>query len=111
MPLGSPTEPDFEAEIYALPTENGGRKSPMLSGYRPNHYFGLPDELNDAQHDYPERGKIAPGEKGIALVRLLDPERQKGRLFEGMEFTVQEGNRVVGRGKIVKILKDELKRL
>jgi hypothetical protein len=82
----------------------------MLSGYRPNHDFGLPGELNDAQHDYPENGKIAPGEKGIALIRLLSPERQQGRLFAGMEFTVQEGNRVVGRGKIVKILKDELKR-
>jgi elongation factor Tu len=110
MPLDPPTEPDFEAEIYALPTESGGRKSPMLSGYRPNHDFGLPGELNDAKHDYPETGKIAPGERGVARLWLLSPERQKGRLFEGMEFTVQEGNRVVGRGKIVKILKDELKR-
>jgi translation elongation factor EF-Tu-like GTPase len=109
MPVDS-TEPDFEAEIYALPTEDGGRRTPMQSGYRPNHNFGLPEELNDAQHEYPHGGKLAPGETGVALLRLLAPKRQHKRLFENMEFTVQEGGRIVGRGRITKVLKDELKR-
>lgn len=100
--------PHIEAEVTALATEDGGRKSPMLSGYRPNHDFGLEGMLNDATHQY-EKGQLAPGETGKALLTLHVPEYQRGRLHEGMEFTVQEGSRIVGRGKIVKVLDESLR--
>ena len=103
-------EPDLEAEIYALPTENGGRKFPMVSGNRPIHDFGLPNELNGAVHEYTENGKINPGETGPALLWLLAPDRLHKLLFEGMEFTVQDGRQIVGKGRILKVLKQELKR-
>ena len=93
----------------ALATEDGGRRSPMFSGYRPNHDFGLAGMLNDATHEY-DGGQLAPGETGKAFLTLHAPEYQKGRLYEGMDFTVQEGSRVVGRGKIVEVLDESLRR-
>lgn len=105
-----PREPDIEAEITVKFTSAGGRKLPMLSGYRPNHDFGMEGMLNDAMHEYPEKGSISPGEKGIANLWFLMPECQVGRLFVGMEFTVQEGGRLVGMGKITRIINGALQK-
>jgi elongation factor Tu len=105
-----PRRPDIEAEITARPTSEGGRKSPMFSNYRPNHDFGVEGMLNDALHEYPQNGSIAPGETGKANLWFLAPEYQVGRLFIDMEFTVQEGGRLVGKGKITKVLNDSLQK-
>ena len=80
---------------------------PMFSGYRPNHDFGL-DHLNDAQHEYPDGHRIEPGGTERALLWLLAPEIQEGRLYQGMEFKVQEGGRVVGHGRVLRVLNDRL---
>jgi translation elongation factor EF-Tu-like GTPase len=103
-----PREPDIEAEITALNTSEGGRRTAMYSGYRPNHDFGVDGMLNDAQHEY-VYGKIEPGHSGEAFLWFLAPEIQQGRLFEGMKFTVQEGRRIVGYGKVTKVINQELK--
>lgn len=109
MTFSRPTRPpDFEAVIGALATAMGGRDMPMINGYRPSHDFGLPNELNDAMHQYVDADRIVPGESGRALLWLLVPERQLGRLFTGMIFSVQEGSRVVGDGRIVEVLNDGL---
>ncbi len=100
--------PDIEAEIFALPTNQGGRSTPMFSGYRPNHNFGVEGMLNDATHEYSENGLLTPGESGKANMWVHVPEYQKGRLFIGMEFTVQEGGRLVGTGKITKVFNESL---
>ena len=105
-----PREPDIEAEITVKLTSEGGRKSPMFSGYRPNHDFGVEGMLNDAMHEYPENGSISPGEKGKANIWFLAPEYQVGRLFIGMEFTVQEGARLVGMGKITRVVNESLQK-
>jgi hypothetical protein len=81
----------------------------MFSGYRPHHDFGVEGMMNDAQHEYPS-GQLAPGETGRAFLTLYFPELLRGRLYEGMAFTVQEGARVVGTGKILRVLDDELRR-
>ena len=103
-----PGPPDFEATVFAIATGDGGRKHPFVSGYRACHDLGL-GELNDAQHEYPD-GPVAPGSSGRALLWLLAPERQAGRLLVGLEFTVQEGRRHVGRGRITRILNADLER-
>ena len=96
--------PDIEAEISFLPTEQGGRRSPAQSGYRPNHNFGLPGTLNDAAHEYIGCECAAPGQIVKAHMWFLVPEYQRGRLYQGLSFTVQEGSRIVGNGVITKVL-------
>jgi translation elongation factor EF-Tu-like GTPase len=99
-----PRPHDIEAEIYALPASDGGRKTALLSGYRPSHNFGKNGELNDGMHEYPDGGRIEVDESGRALIWLLSPERNAALLEVGDTFTVQEGSRVVGRGKITSLL-------
>lgn len=78
----------------------------MASGYRPDHDFGLKGELNGAQHEYLDREWVDPGETVRALLWLLVPDRQQNRLHEAAEFTVREGVRVVGRGRITRIMNE-----
>lgn len=98
----------IEAEITFLPTESGGRQKPVRSGYRPNHDFGIPGMLNDAQHEYTDKESVSPGETVTARLQLHRPDLQRGRLFVGMRFTVQEGNRIVGNGKILRVCDKQL---
>ena len=96
-----PSRPhDIEAEVHALSTREGGRKTAMLSGYRPSHDFGRNGHLNDGMHEYPNGGRIEPGASGRALIWLLAADENQGLLSIGDEFTVQEGSRIVGRGSI-----------
>jgi translation elongation factor EF-Tu-like GTPase len=101
--------PDIEAEIYFLPTEQGGRHSAAPSGYRAPHDFGLNGMLNDAMHEYSECESVAPGKSAKANMWFLAPEYQHGRLHSGFEFTVQEGSRVVGRGIILRVVNPVLR--
>jgi translation elongation factor EF-Tu-like GTPase len=94
---------DIEAEIQAFATTEGGRKSPLYSGYRPCHDFGKNGELNDGHHEYPDGGQVEIGHSGRALIWLLAPERNEGLLEISGSFTVQEGSRIIGRGKITSL--------
>lgn len=105
-----PTEPDLEVEVDAAPTEDGGRRYPLFSGYRAPHDFGKPDEWNDAMYEFLNAESLHPGETGRALMWLFVPERNEGRLYTGMPFTVHEGSRLIGRGRITQVLKPELER-
>jgi heptosyltransferase-2 len=102
-------EHDIEAIITAIASKDGGRKSPLFSGYRPDHNFFTHPELNGGMHVY-ATGSIAPGETGNATIWLLAPERNFGLMQEGAAFTVQEGNRVVATGKITKLVNDRLRK-
>jgi len=101
---------DIEAEVHALPTSEGGRKSAMLSGYRPSHDFGKSGHLNDGLHEYPASGRIEPGSSGRAHIWLLAADENFGLLSVGDTFTVQEGGRVVGRGEITALPNANLQR-
>ncbi|MGC4077935.1 MAG: hypothetical protein QM702_13085 [Rubrivivax sp.] len=101
--------PDIEAEIEFLPTERGGRRAPAVSGYRPDHDFGLAGTLNGAAHEYIGCDAAAPGQTVRAHLWLFVPEYQEGRLHPGFEFTVQEGERIVGRGVVSKVLNPVLR--
>ena len=102
------TPPDIEAEIYFLTTEEGGRRSPCRSGYRPSHDFGAEGTLNAAAHVYVGVESVCPGDTVLTRLWLAQPDFHLGRLFEGFEFTVQEGPRVVGRGRITRVLNEAL---
>lgn len=103
--------PDIEVQVTLLSSEAGGRIGPVSSGYRPNHDFGIEGSTNDAVHEYPGVERLRPGECARALLWLAFPEAQHGRLYSGFEFTVQEGGRVVGKGKIIQVLNQSLQRV
>jgi len=105
----SPRPPDLEARVRYLPTAEGGRSEPVQSGILTSD-FGLAGTLTMAMHQYPDRGCAFPGEESRALLWFLSPELQRGRLFVGLRFTVQDGPKVVGHGEIVRVINQELTR-
>jgi translation elongation factor EF-Tu-like GTPase len=92
----------IEAEIYFLRTEEGGRKGPAFTGYRPQFFYDGEDW--DAVQEYPDVSEVRPGDTVRALVSFLSPEYHRGRVYPGMSFAIREGQRVVGRGRVLKIL-------
>ena len=94
---------DIEAEITFLTIEEGGRKTPAFSGYRPQFYYDGQDW--DAIQNYVGAVEpVYPGQTVTALLSFLSPQYHVGKLYPGKEFLIREGQRVVGRGKVTKIL-------
>jgi translation elongation factor EF-Tu-like GTPase len=93
---------DAEAEITFLPTEHGGRISFVRSDYRGQFYYDGHDW--DAIQSYPEAAEVRPGETAKAYLTFISPDLHVGRLEPGKMFLVREGNRVVGYGKITRLL-------
>ena len=96
---------DVEAEITFLPTEHGGRASAAYSNYRPQFYYDGHDW--DSVHFYPDVAEVRPGETARVYLGFLSPDEHVGRLQPGKVFLVREGNRVVGYGKITRLLELE----
>jgi translation elongation factor EF-Tu-like GTPase len=96
---------DVEADIYFLTTEEGGRKGPAYTDYRPQFYYDGHDW--DAPHEYPDVEQVNPGDTVRAYLAFLSPHEHLGKLYVGKEFLIREGARTVGRGKITKILELE----
>ena len=103
--------PDFDiaADIKFLSTSEGGRKTPALSSYRPNHDFGLESGLVDAVHEYIGIDRAEPGGSVYAHLVFLSPNLLKGKLSLGQTFRVQEGAKLIALGTISKIFSDELR--
>jgi translation elongation factor EF-Tu-like GTPase len=99
--------PDIEADIRFVSTENGGRRSAAMSGYRPNHDFGVGKKM-DASHEYVGRESVAPGETARTNMWLLAPLCEEISLHAGMKFTVREGMQVVGHGIVTRIISKPL---
>jgi translation elongation factor EF-Tu-like GTPase len=93
---------DVEAEITLLPTEHGGRASAVRSNYRPQFYYDGHDW--DAVHYYPDVAEVRPGGTARVYLAFLSPDEHLGRLHPGKVFLLREGNRVVGYGKITRLL-------
>lgn len=93
---------DIEAEITFLTAEEGGRKVPAFSGYRPQFYYD--GNHWDAQHDYIGVSEVFPGQTVTTHLTFASPRFQLGKLYPGKEFLIREGHQIVARGKITKIL-------
>jgi elongation factor Tu len=90
----------FEAEIYVLTKDEGGRHTRFLSGYRPQFYFRTTDVTGTIQ--LPEGTDIClPGDRTNINVELGQPIA----MDEGLRFAIREGGRTVGAGVVAKILK------
>ena len=89
----------FEAEVYVLTKEEGGRHTPFFKGYRPQFYFRTTDVTGVAQ--LPEGTEmVMPGDNVKLVVELIMPIAME----EGLRFAIREGGRTVGAGVVAKII-------
>ena len=91
---------DFEAEVYVLSKEEGGRHKPFFSNYRPQFYFRTTDVTGTI--NLPEGTEMClPGDNTKMTVELIAPIA----MDEGLRFAIREGGRTVGAGAVTKITK------
>ena len=90
----------FEAEVYVLGKDEGGRHTPFFKGYRPQFYFRTTDVTGAVE--LPEGVEmVMPGDNIKMTVELIAPIAME----EGLRFAIREGGRTVGAGVVAKILK------
>jgi elongation factor Tu len=91
---------DFEAQVYVLTKEEGGRHNPFFPGYRPQFYFRTTDVTGAIQ--LPEGTQmVMPGDNTEMTVELIAPIA----MDEGLRFAIREGGRTVGAGRVTRINK------
>jgi elongation factor Tu len=91
---------DFEAQVYVLTKEEGGRHNPFFTGYRPQFYFRTTDVTGSVM--LPEGTQmVMPGDNTEMTVELIAPIA----MDEGLRFAIREGGRTVGAGRVTKITK------
>ncbi|MEZ5565620.1 MAG: elongation factor Tu [Gammaproteobacteria bacterium] len=91
---------EFEAEVYILNKEEGGRHTPFFKGYRPQFYFRTTDVTGSCE--LPEGVEmVMPGDNIKMVVTLINPIAME----EGLRFAIREGGRTVGAGVVAKIIK------
>jgi elongation factor Tu len=91
---------EFEAEVYILTKEEGGRHTPFFSGYRPQFYIRTTDVTGEIKLQEGVE-MVMPGDNAKMNVSLIVPVAME----EGMRFAIREGGRTVGAGVVTKITK------
>jgi elongation factor Tu len=90
----------FEAEVYVLGKDEGGRHTPFFKGYRPQFYFRTTDVTGACE--LPEGVEmVMPGDNVKLVVTLIHPIA----MDDGLRFAIREGGRTVGAGVVAKIIK------
>jgi len=94
----------FEAQVYVLTKEEGGRHTPFFANYKPQFYFRTTDVTGGVQSLMSEDGKPAemcmPGDNIKVQVEIISPIA----MDEGLRFAIREGGRTVGAGVVKKVL-------
>jgi elongation factor Tu len=91
---------EFEAQVYVLTKEEGGRHKPFFGNYRPQFYFRTTDITGTVT--LPEGTEMCmPGDTTEMTVELINPIA----MDEGLRFAIREGGRTVGSGRVTKIIK------
>ena len=89
----------FEAEVYVLSKEEGGRHTPFFKGYRPQFYFRTTDVTGNCE--LPEGVEmVMPGDNIKMVVTLIKTIAME----DGLRFAIREGGRTVGAGVVAKII-------
>ena len=89
----------FEAEVYVLSKEEGGRHTPFFKGYRPQFYFRTTD-ITGSVGLPADKEMVIPGDNVKITVELINPIA----MDEGLRFAIREGGRTVGAGVVSKIV-------
>ena len=90
----------FNAEVYVLTKEEGGRHTPFFKGYRPQFYFRTTDVTGSVELPAGTE-MVMPGDNVQMVIELITPIA----MDEGLRFAIREGGRTVGAGVVTKILK------
>jgi elongation factor Tu len=91
---------EFEAQVYILSKDEGGRHTPFFNNYRPQFYFRTTDVTGVVT--LPEGTEmVMPGDNTEMSVQLIQPIA----MDEGLKFAIREGGRTVGAGRVIKIIK------
>ena len=91
---------EFEAEVYILKKEEGGRHTPFSKGYKPQFYFRTTDVTGEVELPA-DKEMVMPGDTVTFKVKLLAPIAME----QGLNFAIREGGRTVGAGVVTKINK------
>ncbi len=91
---------EFEAQVYALTKEEGGRHKPFFNGYKPQFYIRTTDVTGDITLPAGTE-MVMPGDQVNLTIKLITPVA----LEEKMRFAIREGGRTVGAGSVTKIIK------
>jgi elongation factor Tu len=89
----------FQAEVYVLSKEEGGRHTPFFNGYRPQFYFRTTDVTGSAELPAGTE-MVMPGDNVSITVSLIAPIAME----EGLRFAIREGGRTVGAGVVTKVI-------
>jgi elongation factor Tu len=99
-PGSIPPHTKFEAEVYVLTKEEGGRHTPFFKGYRPQFYFRTTDVTGSVELPAGTE-MVMPGDNIQMVIELITPIAME----EQLRFAIREGGRTVGAGVVTKILK------
>jgi len=91
---------EFDAEVYVLTKEEGGRHTPFFKGYKPQFYFRTTDVTGEVELPA-DKEMVMPGDTVTFKVKLLQPIAME----QGLRFAIREGGRTVGAGVVTKISK------
>ncbi|HSK90334.1 MAG TPA: elongation factor Tu, partial [Euzebyales bacterium] len=91
---------NFEAQVYVLSKDEGGRHTPFFNNYRPQFYFRTTDVTGSVELPGGVE-MVMPGDNTEMTVELIQPIAME----EGLRFAIREGGRTVGAGRVTKILK------
>jgi elongation factor Tu len=91
---------EFEAQVYILSKDEGGRHTPFFNNYRPQFYFRTTD-VTGVVHLPEGTEMVLPGDNTEMKVDLIQPIAME----EGLRFAIREGGRTVGAGRVTKIIK------
>ena len=91
---------EFDAEVYILSKEEGGRHTPFFKGYKPQFYFRTTDVTGEVELPA-DKEMVMPGDTVTFKVKLLAPIAME----QGLRFAIREGGRTVGAGVVTKITK------
>jgi len=91
---------EFEAEVYILKKEEGGRHTPFSKGYKPQFYFRTTDVTGEVELPA-DKELVIPGDTVTFIVKLLAPIAME----QGLNFAIREGGKTVGAGVVTKIVK------
>jgi len=91
---------EFDAEVYILSKEEGGRHTPFFKGYKPQFYFRTTDVTGEVELPA-DKEMVMPGDTVTFKIKLLSPIA----MDQGLKFAIREGGRTVGAGVVTKITK------
>jgi len=92
---------EFDAEIYVLTKEEGGRHTPFTKGYKPQFYFRTTDVTGDITKLPEGVEMVMPGDNVTMSIKLIAPIAME----QGLRFAIREGGHTVGAGAVSKITK------